>query len=57
MTAYLKLRMNTTISWLGTKLLPHYILAQCATTGITVIFNLLLHKHWIYANEAHHEHS
>lgn len=56
-TACLGLLMNTTIFWLGAKLLPHYILAQCVATGITVIFNFLLHKHWIYANETHHEHS
>lgn len=55
--ASLGLLMNTLAFWLGVRILPHYLLAQCVATGITLMVNFLLHKYWIYSDEPKHEHN
>ncbi len=47
-TASLGLSLNTCIFWLGVSIFPHYILAQCLATGVTLLSNFALHKYWIY---------
>lgn len=47
--------MNAIGFWALNQLTSHYLFSQLATLFITTISNYLLHKHWIYKVNKHHE--
>lgn len=47
--------LNAIGFWIFNQITSHYLFSQFAALVITTISNYLLHKHWIYKVEKHHE--
>lgn len=48
LTVVIGLALNTVCFYLADLILPHYLLSQIFATGVTLVSNYLLHKHWTY---------
>lgn len=45
------LTLNTALMWLLSELMSlHYIISQILATGLVLIWNFMLHRHWTFAS-------